>query len=73
MAIVSGIERKSFDPKTMDRNWDMSNDKYVSILVKQREAEAATLEPIRSLGERRRSVLIGVLTALSSKIGNVGS
>jgi hypothetical protein len=40
MANQSRIERKSFDPKTMDRNWDRSNDKYISMLTKQQQQEA---------------------------------
>jgi len=55
----------------MDRNWDRSNDKYVSILIQQQEAEAAGSVQLGIL-DRRQNIFISIIRALSHKIGKAG-
>jgi len=72
MAQPSRIERRSFDPKTMDRNWDRSNDEYLSILIRQREEEEAAAGSKLSPGDSHRGFLITIIRAISGKIGAAG-
>jgi hypothetical protein len=67
MADLSKIERKLFDPRTMDRNWDRSNDKYIGMLTEQQEIEAANVDQSSDW-----SFLRSIFRAVSNKKKNVG-